>query len=321
MNGPETMAGDWLIVVRAIHFAATAMTVGILIFRTVVAEPALRLAQPTADVVRAQTLGLAWISLVVSIASGMGWMLLQVLAMSGLSLAEAMTADVIGTVVTETQFGQIAELRLVVAIILAACLASDRFWGARWLALASSLGLVAAIAWTGHAGSTPGELGFLHLAADALHLVAAASWIGGLVSLAVVLAVARRFQAHRCASLVHEAMMRFSTLGIASVVALLVTGIVNAAILVGSLQALVVTDYGRLLMLKIALFAVMIGFAAVNRFWLTPRLVDASSEREQHAVARLTRNCIIEIALGLSIFAIVGALGTLHPASHLGGSS
>jgi putative copper resistance protein D len=34
------------------------------------------------------------------------------------------------------------------------------------------------------------------------------------------------------------------------------------------------------------------------------------------AMCRLTRNSKIEIALGLMIFAIVGALGTLHPAVH-----
>ena len=50
---------------------------------------------------------------------------------------------------------------LVLAIVLAACLAFDRLRLARWLALAAALGLVAAIAWTGHAGATPGEMGTL----------------------------------------------------------------------------------------------------------------------------------------------------------------
>jgi putative copper resistance protein D len=100
--------------------------------------------------------------------------------------------------------------------------------------------------------------------------------------------------------------------------ALLATGIVNGSVLVGSFHALLVTRYGQLLMLKIALFAVMLTFAAVNRFWLTPRLADVpNSKRELDAVRQLIRNCNIEIALGLAIFAIVGALGTMHPAIHL----
>jgi putative copper resistance protein D len=80
---------------------------------------------------------------------------------------------------------------------------------------------------------------------------------------------------------------------------------------------LLVTEYGRLLLLKIALFAVMLVVAAVNRFWLTPRLASPrGSEPKPDVLRRLTRNSMIEIALALAIFAIVGVLGTLHPAIH-----
>lgn len=315
-NGFCNSVNDWLIVVRAFHFATTATIAGVLIFRVVVAGPALRLASPTANMFDEQIMRIAWISLAVVAASGIAWLLLQAPAMSGLSFREAMTSDVIGTVLTQTQFGMVSEICLGLAIILATCLASDRRAGARWLALASALGLVASIAWTGHAGSTAGELGILHLTADTLHLVAAAAWLGGLASLAFLLTVASRRPAYGWASLVPQATKRFSALGIVSVATLLITGIVNTGILVGSLHAMLVTGYGRLLMLKIALFAVMLGFAAVNRFWLTPRLVDFPSG-ELDAVRALNPNCIIEIALGLVIFAIVGALGTIHPASHL----
>ena len=51
-------------------------------------------------------------------------------------------------------------------------------------------------------------------------------------------------------------------LGIVSVATVLGSGIVNAWILVGSFDALIATPYGRLLMLKIALFAAMLVFAA-----------------------------------------------------------
>jgi copper resistance protein D len=318
MNGFETGAGDWLIVVRAVHFAASAMVAGILLFRIVVAAPALRLAPPAAEIVEVRTLRAAWISLTITAVSGVAWLLLQAPAMSGLSFGEAMTADVIGTVVTQTQFGLIAEIRFALAIALGACLSFDRYPKARWLGLALSLCLVAAIAATGHAGSTEGAAGIVHLAADAMHLVAAAAWIGGILSLALLIGATRRTNPHAWAPLVRDATDRFSTLAILSVSTLLVTGIINSLILVGSLHALLVTKYGQLLMLKIALFAVMLVFAAANRFWLTPRiscLPDKGNELD--AVRRLRRNCHIEIALGLAIFAIVGVLGLTHPAIHL----
>jgi putative copper resistance protein D len=61
----------------------------------------------------------------------------------------------------------------------------------------------------------------------------------------------------------------------------------------------------------------MLVFAAVNRFWLTPQLALSSGNASQlEALRQLARNSAIEIALGFTIFAIVGMLGTLHPAIH-----
>jgi putative copper resistance protein D len=306
-----------LVVIRAIHFAATAMTAGALIFRAVVAEPALRSTPVATTVVRSQILLIAGIGLAIAAASGVIWFQLQAASMSELPFGEAMTLDVLSTVLNETQFGLVSKVRFVLAVILAACLPYDRLAQARWLALGSALGFIAAIAWTGHAASTLGEMGNLHLAADALHLIAAAGWTGGLVSLALLLAAARRHEAFAWASLARDAAQRFSTLGIVSVGTLLVTGIVNAWILVGSIHALIVTAYGRLLVLKLVVFAIMLMFAAVNRLWLTPQLAFSSENEPQlKALRQLTRNSVIEIALGFIIFAIVGVLGTLHPAIH-----
>lgn len=306
-----------LVVVRAIHFAATAMTTGILVFRTVVADAAFCPATPAGKIVRAQPLRLAAIGLTLAVVTGMIWLSLEAASMSGLSLPESMTSEVLSTVVNRTQFGQVSEIRFALAVFLAVCLRYDRFPLARGLGLAISLGLMAAIAWTGHAGSTVGDIGILHLAADALHLVAAAIWTGGLVSLVLLLSASRRDKSPAGASFARHATERFSTMGIAAVVAVLATGFVNTWILVGSWRALITTGYGRLLMLKVALFAVMLMFAAVNRFWLTPRLaLSPAGAPRLDAVRKLTRNSAIEIALALTIFAIVGILGTLHPAIH-----
>jgi copper resistance protein D len=306
-----------LIVIRAIHFAATAVVAGSLIFRAVVAEPALRSTQAATTAVRSQILLTAWIGLAIAAASGVIWLQLQAASMSGLPLGEAMTSGMLSTVLNETQFGLVSEIRFVLAIILAACLAFGQLALLRWLALGSALGFIAAIAWTGHAGATPSETGNLHLGADVLHLIGAAAWTGGLVSLALLLAAARRNQDVAWASLARDAAQRFSTLGIISVGVLLVTGIVNAWILVGSFHALLVTEYGQLLMLKMVVFAIMLLFAAVNRLWLTPQLALSSENGAPlKALRQLTRNSVIEIALGFAIFAIVGALGTLHPAIH-----
>ena len=305
-----------LVVVRGLHFAATAITTGTLIFRAVLAAVASGSATPAAIDVGRQTLRIAGICLAISAASGAILVLLQAASMSGLPFADAMTSDVLMTVVNETQFGVVSEIRFALAVVISVCLAYDRFPPARWLGLVLSLGLIGAVGWTGHAGSTVGETGVLHLAADILHLVAAAIWIGGLVSLVLLFAMMRRDRTDASMSFAYDATQAFSRTGIAIVAVIFATGIVNTWILVGSWHALIVTGYGQLLLLKVALFAVMLLFAAANRFWWMPRLALRSSEPRLDALRRLARNSMMEFVLALVIFAIVGMLGTLHPASH-----
>ena len=307
-----------LIVIRGIHFAATALVTGTLVFRTAVAEPALISAKATASVVGSLILQTAWISLAIAAVSGVFWLQLEAVSMSGLPFGEAMTWKVLSTSLSETQFGRVSEIRFVLAIILAACLAYDRVVPLRWSALCSALGLMAAIAWTGHAGATIGEIGNLHLVVDVLHLMAAAAWVGGVFLLSLVLVSARRHHTIEWASLTWNSVLRFSTLGIIAVETLLVTGVVNAWLLVGSVRALLFTKYGQLLTLKLVVFGLMLMFAAINRFCLTPQLAPPTEDKARlEAVRQLTRNSATEFALGFAIFAIVGLLGTMHPAIHV----
>ena len=148
-----------LVAIRALHIAATAITAGSLTFRAVVAEPALPSVPEATTLLRSQIRLIAWIGLSVAVATGVIWFEVQAAAISGLPFGEAMTSDVSWTVLNETQFGLVSKVRLVLAVIMAAGLAGDRFALARWPALGSALGFLAAIAWTGHAGSTPGEKG------------------------------------------------------------------------------------------------------------------------------------------------------------------
>ena len=307
-----------LVLTRAIHFAASAGIAGVLMFRGFVAEPALRPSPEGSSMVRSRLAGLAWMALAIAVLTGLIWLVLQTMSIADLGWGDAVKSGAIWTVVNETQFGLVTEIRAVLAAVLAACLFLGHLVLSRWLALLAALALVAAIAWTGHAGSTLGDLGNLHLATDVLHLCAASAWIGGLAGLAILFEVGRRRPALEWRPLQLEAISRFSILGMISVAALIVSGLVNAWILVGSFRALLVTDYGRLLLLKIAAFAIMVAFAAVNRLWLTPRLALVPKEvAHPFPLSALRRNTLIEIALGLAIFAMVGVLGTLHPAIHL----
>jgi len=167
-------AGTPLIATRAVHFAATAITAGNILFRTVIAGPALHADATVAAAFGTRAQWVSWFGLAVAAISGAIWLLLQSASMSGLPLEDALTADVLMTVIDETQFGEVMIVRAGFAICIAACLAYDRATIAQWLGLMAALALVASLAWTGHAGATVGAMGYLHLAADALHLTAAA---------------------------------------------------------------------------------------------------------------------------------------------------
>jgi putative copper resistance protein D len=148
-----------------------------------------------------------------------------------------------------------------------------------------------------------------------LHLCGAAAWTGGLVSLGLLLRTVRSYRAVAGISLLQlDAVRRFSSLGMVSVTVLIVSGIVNSWILVGSFRGLMATDYGWILMFKVLVVAIMIAFAAVNRFSLTPRL---GLPAQGNALRSLMRNTVAEITLAFLVFAVVGLLGTLHPAAHL----
>jgi putative copper resistance protein D len=95
-----------------------------------------------------------------------------------------------------------------------------------------------------------------------LHQLAGAVWFGGVVQLIVFWRATRRHPG--LSSLWPEALGRFSSLGIAAVSVLALTGIPLALNYVDDFSALIGTGYGSLLLTKIALLAIALGFAWLN---------------------------------------------------------
>jgi putative copper resistance protein D len=315
---------DPLIYVRAVHFAASMLAAGAVFFIAFVAEPALRTARGDPHVpgiVRCRLAGLVWIGLVLALLSGAAWFVLTAAAMSDQRLPEVFSGGVLWIVLTDTEFGCDWLVRLVVACLLAGALIlllSAERGKSSWLTAAAVIlaaALVGSLAWAGHAAGGLGVEAIVHPAADVLHLVAAAAWVGTLIPLAVLLATVADDTAS--IAVARTATLRFSTLGIASVGTLLVTGTINGWYLAGSIPALIGTDYGHLLLIKVALFFGMVAIAAVNRLRFTPRLVHgADNSVTPDALRQLRRNTVIEIVVGAIIIVIVAVLGTDAPGLH-----
>jgi copper resistance protein D len=271
--------------------------------------------------VRRRLSWIAWIGLLLTLLSGAAWLVLVAQSISDLSIAEVLTQGALWTVLTETDFGRAWLLRLLLIALLVGLLAASspnerERLGLPGLAIAlTAAGLAGTLAWAGHGAGGSGMAGVVHTAADFLHLIAAAAWVGSLLPLAVLLAAAGRASAIEVA---RAASLRFSAWGVAAVGTLLLTGAINTWYLVGSVCALTETDYGKLLFAKIALFLGMVALATINRLWLTPALAAGPAARPaarpaQNALQQLRRNVVIEIAAGAVILAVVAVLGVTPP--------
>ncbi|HEY1299852.1 MAG TPA: copper homeostasis membrane protein CopD [Stellaceae bacterium] len=305
---------------RACEFAASVSLCGVFAFSCLVAGPALRQSggDPGAAArLRRQLVALAWASLALGLVAGAVWLAIEGMHMSGQPLGAVLTRGTLGIVLTRTRFGEVWILRFALAAMLALCLIAGRRRDPRFSSAADAIALplsvvfLAALAWVGHSGATPGPAGRVHLAADVLHLLAAGLWLGMLVPLALLLTQVLRAGGSEW-SVARIATARFSLLAAPAVAVLFAAGLVNTWFLAGTIPALIGTPYGRLLLLKIAVFIGMLGVAAVNRLRLTPRLAGAARE----AAGQLRRNAVFEGIGGIAVLGIVGVLGILPPGLH-----
>lgn len=265
-----------------------------------------------------------WWALAAAMFSSVVWFLAEAAVMSGVPLP-ALGIETLHTALSETEFGRVSLLRFALALGLAIALLLARR-DERSKAMTNSgillaLGLLSSIAWTGHANVEHGADGIVHMSSDLMHLFAAGAWLGALPALALVLFAARRNASSAALEFAAVVTQRFSVLGIASVATLTATGIANAWYTVNTLPALLGTDYGRLLALKIALFLAMLVLASINRFRHTPRLLQSTGCAEERApssaMSRLGTNAIGEIVLGIGVVCVVAALGIIAPATHV----
>ena len=134
-----------------------------------------------------------------------------------------------------------------------------------------------------------------------VHAAAAAFWIGALPLLALALRQAAPAEAHRL-------LRRFSNRAIAIVALLILGGVGVALTRVHDVAALTNTAYGRILLAKTALVALMLALAIVNR-----RLTGALPRANGSTAARLKSNIMLEIGAAAVILALTAWLGHTRP--------
>ena len=130
--------------------------------------------------------------------------------------------------------------------------------------LATSLAGMSA---AGHASSLGGPL---NAAFDWLHLAAAAAWLGGLPAL-FALAARAGMVGDPSRSVVGQMLQRHGRLALVAAPLVVLTGLANSPLVLGTSRELVASPYGNLLLVKALLVSVALAIGAVNFFLLRDR--------------------------------------------------
>lgn len=163
-------------------------------------------------------------------------------------------------------------------------------------AAAGGVLLIAAVTVAGHAAAEAPVVG---RALVGIHLIAASFWIGALWPL---LQAARHAPPSEAATV----LQRFGHVALVMVGLLVAAGVGLVVLLLGSLEMLWTTAYGRILLAKLVLVAGLLSLAALNRLRLVPRF---SSGCTRAAVA-LERSIQAECVVAMLIVTATAVLTT-----------
>ncbi|AFW01382.1 copper resistance protein CopD [Gluconobacter oxydans] len=245
----------------------------------------------------------------------------QASVMSGVPLIRP-DVSILEVLFNETALGLALKVRLaaLVVILIYAGLYNRLPWMGASVSTIAGATALGTLAWSGHGAAGEGNAGWLQLAGNLIHLLAAGVWIGAIAGFLIL--TLRRINPDDMAhvTLSERALREFASVGTLIVGLLTLTGILNCCFLVGPAQIATLwqSTYGLLLLTKLLLFATMLALAGVNRYRLTPALGLAIKRRDaRRAMALLRQSLFMEWSLAIIILALVAWLGTLSPPSSM----
>jgi copper transport protein len=169
---------------------------------------------------------------------------------------------------------------------------------ARWWAFGLSLLIVSGLSLSGHQATEP-NAGWPAEIADWVHLVGACLWVGGLVTLAfLVWPVAPELR--------RSAFLGFSRLAVGVIGAMVLAGGYLAIARLPELSDLWETDYGRLLLLKLAIVSLALAWGGFHHTFVRPRL-------EAGVVPRVRPSLIGETTVAIVVLLAAAALTNATP--------
>ena len=291
-----------LALLRGFHVAALLSLFGTLVSLAMVAPIGLRDAGAAAAPARCRLISLARWSGGLALLIGACWIVLQASVIAGTTTIGG-TLHALVPVARDTQFGNLVLIRF--ALLLVAL----PFLGGRgWRLVVALLLTGTALAMQGgigHAGATAGANRATLLTSEALHLLAAGAWVGELLPLFLLVgSLPPPVAAAVCES--------FTPVGLSAVLIIAATALVQAWQWIGSVAGLFGTDYGRIALVKLGLFLLLLMLAGANRFILTNRLRDPTRPLTRQW---LRASVAVEATLGAMVILVAAFLASGVPAT------
>ena len=294
--------GLLLALARGAWDAALLSLLGTLAFRVVVAPRALaRAGEEVSTRVHRILDGVGWWSLGMAGAALLAWGWLQSAEIAGKADLATVAAVGSGTVFGHVLLLQYAGLCATLLLLRLVRPVQTRLR----LALATAAATAALQAGHGHALALEDGPSVL-LAVSVVHLLAAGAWLGGLLPLLLVVQVAP-------ARTGAAAARWFSPVGKWCVALMAGTAVAQFFVLIGGMPGLLGTSYGWMAVAKLVLFAVLLGFAWVNRYGFAPRLLGPNGEASRPV---LRRSIAVQTGFGLMVVLTAAVLSSLPPAVH-----
>lgn len=253
-------------------------------------------------------------TLLIALPSGAVVATFAVVANASGSWAGAASPTLLWGFMTSSPFGVATLLKVIASFItMAAGLSTPR----RGIpTMATGLVFLALAAYTGHAAAVEPPL-FIPVALDWVHLVAASAWVGGMAFAGMALlpeAEGKRRSSTAWKEFV-ERLDGFSPIAFISVGLLLATGVYNSATRLSSPGDLLATGFGRVLLVKVVIVAIMVALSYLNVFVTRPRL-KATLEKEargQRPMAQQMRRLLVwEPVVGIFVL-VASTLLAVYP--------
>ena len=316
--GQPLLQSPFAPLLRWLAFLGALTMVGGLVLELLVIRPALsgsrssEAGRVAGAALSSRSLRLIWLALALFLATSVGQLLLLTTITHEVPLWDAFAGPLTDTV-TSTEWGGLWAWRMAAAAAFGVSLAGLRFASELWqpavrlLALALGCAALWTLSLTSH-GAAIVEIRNLALAADILHLVASAFWVGAVFHFALGVPLLRSLPDTERRECLAAMVPRFSVVAAMSVATIVATGVFSAWAQVTVAEALT-TPYGITLIAKMALVLPLLFVGGLNLLWVRPRLLVESASGDW-----LRRLLIGEAMLGVLILASVGMLTSLEPA-------